>query len=641
MKPSVIVRKQKTPKLQQGGVAYGNVPGLNIYGEAPAYRPHQTIVPDMGQFETFKKEKVKIPELDTEALEKLAGKGHTNAVNLIIGQAKQSLAKVSDILYNDPFASDTVQVKSLLKKATVGPELINKLHRDLKLTEDAQKITEKNDAMSSYAVSSTGKMLVKDANDNIHEVGMDDYMKNKNKYQPVTNSEAYNYKDTNDNLTFKPISDYTTNTYGMKKIEDNMNGILSKLGTTASKGEREGIAQMAQFGAKGLQDQLGSSGVLGTVKQSGGNENNKTQLKSTLNYILEAMDAPTRNTLMAEAATKSKSPEEQQQRVYGLIADFVQRAAVNKSESSTTISPSQLLTKTGGGSGDEKGVPIGPLMQSMEGYATQQTIGMQKGAMKMTLTGSVYNYRKAGDADLPLEKTSLGQAVDLSKLNIAGTGTVLSNQMIRNAVPDPRQNPMTIYAPVDDKGKLLPDTEQKFAKYQKEVANLPKDIKGESLINAQYALAKQNGLDVNSLRPVMAIPILVGHEDPLFDFSGKRDSHGQQVVDDAINTGVMQEVKDKGDMEYYNTALRNRDKDDAKQFTPGVLSTGRIYETVVFGPLVNVSSASQIDKDSGRGVFQPNVDKHQQLNTDITVSGGTNSDESPVILNTNSSGFLK
>lgn len=130
---------------------------------------------------------------------------------------------------------------------------VNRLKESRKDWESAIKTATAEGGLSEIAVGSYGQVYVKDKNNNVREMTVDNYKNNSDKVQLLTVSELMRERKLNPKLAGKDkIFEVANNAIGMKKIADQIQGIVQILGTetvskTASitKGEAIAIKQNA------------------------------------------------------------------------------------------------------------------------------------------------------------------------------------------------------------------------------------------------------------------------------------------------------------------------------------------------------------------------------------------------------------
>jgi hypothetical protein len=341
----------KYRKFSWGGLQSGYIPGVLPAQQTqfiPSGQGTQAYSPDLKNFyKPEEPEKLKQAGLDGDLLKSIMGKGHTNAGNYVIGQAEQAVKQLNQAVsqYGNEFLK-TEAGKKLANAAVIDYSVINKLERDLKNTENYQKVTEANDAGSVTAISDKGTVVAKDTQGNVKELKIADYLANKGSYKLLNNSEVYTEKDTNPNLTFSDVGSYTTNTWGSVKVTDYMNKFMSNWGLNANKEEREMIDDLKKLG--------NPDSAIGWINSKGGNENNKQQMLAALQSFKAQLPIHVRNTLYANSLDKANTPKEVEDNYNKGILEFFYKGYTNKTESSVTGKSDKSLMDLNMGAGDYK-----------------------------------------------------------------------------------------------------------------------------------------------------------------------------------------------------------------------------------------------------------------------------------------------
>lgn len=201
----------------------------------------------------------------------------------LIGQGLEKLYAVSDgTLDPSTLATQYIRLTNQLNTGKFNLEKYNKTF----------EIVNNNNGLNEYAITSTGRVVV-NSKDGIQQVSLQELKNNPDKYAPITNAEllharAYNIPMDNS------ILDTVANGIGMEKVNEYINNIAEKLGTSelniggyVSKGEKmaqEGIAVLQQMAEKGLT--IDSIGALdGLYKTKTITKEQQQQIKYALKYI--------------------------------------------------------------------------------------------------------------------------------------------------------------------------------------------------------------------------------------------------------------------------------------------------------------------------------------------------------------------
>lgn len=333
---------KKIEKFQFGGTSTYTVNGITPpskfeYVGDDSYK----YAPDDRLFNPYQTQKIKAPELDTETLNKLAGKGHTNATNKVIGDAYKAKQMLEAGMASNPNYIYTEEGKSLMQRMTVSPQMLNELERDLKNTEDLRKAAEKNNSGSELAVSKEGKIVAKDNKGNIVEINPADYFTGS--FTPLSITELLIEKDRNPNLTFANVSKYSDAITGFENAQKHVKDMFTNVGEYGFKNSNEAYTAMEN--------------ALMKISKSGGNINNLKQVDARLESMMQTLPEQVKNNFLMRAMVNSKTPQEMQQNYIQGFLNHAKGVYTNKSESSQGINFDAGLTKFKLGRDTEVEVP--------------------------------------------------------------------------------------------------------------------------------------------------------------------------------------------------------------------------------------------------------------------------------------------
>jgi hypothetical protein len=398
---NIINLIKKIKKFQFGGVSTEYVPGISTYIPTQLTPRVQPFIPDSRYFQVQGIKAPETPSLDKESLKGLAGKGHTNDVNAIVGRAEQAEALLKQKMSADPYYLKTNEGKALLQQMSLSQTDINKMLQYKENTNKAEDLMMKNEGGSSFATTSDGNFLVK-GDKGIQIVKPQDYFSNKERYQLLTNTQIREMRDRDPNMTLSDISPYITNTVGQGKVDDYMKNQFINLGHSSNAGEREMIGNLQKFGSP--------EELLGFIKSSGSNNNNAQQLDMALKAMVSGMPSYIRNTLYSQAAQQANTPQEAQEKMYSFLWNYANKMRVNESKSSQTIQANEFMNKASGmGTDKTKLVDNGDFFMKWmgdKGLAPVQEVNIGNGQFNIKSGGSYYNTTEWVKGDKPATITS-------------------------------------------------------------------------------------------------------------------------------------------------------------------------------------------------------------------------------------------
>jgi phosphopantetheine adenylyltransferase len=377
---------KKIRKYQFGGVTTATVPGFIPYTPTQLIPRSQPFIPDSKYYQVQAPKAPEAPALDKDTLKGVLGKGHTNDVNYIVGRAEQAEAKLRQMMSIDPYYLQTNEGKQLMSQMTVSQTDLNKLMQMKENTQKAEDVMVKNNGGSAYATTSDGRFVVKNANGQLQTIAPDEYFSNREAYKMLTNAQVREERDRNPNTTLSDVSSYITNTLGNDKIDESMKAHTISLGSTGTKQVQEMIGDLRKFGSP--------EALIGQIKSGGAYSSNAKQVKMAMDSFLQGMPHTVKNTLFAEAATKSRNKEEAMDNVYKYIYNYFTKMTETKSESEQSLQVNEFMNKSAGLGADKtpKHKPVSDMVFTFEGgnYQTPQKIILNDGQIQLDLGGNTF-----------------------------------------------------------------------------------------------------------------------------------------------------------------------------------------------------------------------------------------------------------
>ena len=265
---------------------------------------------------TEKQEKI-TGTLQKEIVDVLKENGIQSDVDTFLSQANAFLNKSQHLssmsLFggqsNDYSMTDLIQVLSMANRVKQ-----NKAYYDT-----AADRLKNQDAWNEVAVSTDGKMYVY-SEEGLQTVSADEFHKNRDKYQALTNSQVLGLREQDSNMAFNSnVLRDMSGALGLKTITTQLMDTVSKFGTMSrteyTKNTGDAISQSAW---DGMQILLGE-GPQGYYKATTKSE--KENVQSALRYLWSSLGTDGQARLRAETAVNGGDPSRNQ---YDLLLQTIE-----------------------------------------------------------------------------------------------------------------------------------------------------------------------------------------------------------------------------------------------------------------------------------------------------------------------------
>lgn len=448
-----------------------------------------------GSGSTEKQEKI-TGTLQKEIVDVLKENGIQSDVDTFLSQANAFLNKSQHLSsmslfggqYDDYSMTDLIQVLSMANRVKQ-----NKAYYDT-----ATDRLKNQDAWNEVAVSTDGKIYVYSA-EGLRTVSADEFHKNRDKYQALTNSQVLGLREQDSNMAFNiNVLRDMSGALGLKTITTQLMDTVSKFGTMSrteyTRNTGDAISQSAW---DGMQILLGE-GPQGYYKATTKSERENVQ--SALKYLWSSLGTDGQARLRAETAVNGGDPSRNQ---YDLLlqtiehhTDFEQSVDFDKTvteydpdgnTSSSALGEVPYLVRIGRGDGERELVNI-----------SMRTDGvMQSGAM-MAWASNMGNLIDKNGNTLGMDSLSniltKAEAIKATRSKDITFGGQLLNDIEKNfIVYDGTSQVTDIWLPFKNVGgKITPDFDklQKFNEWNDWVYKNPGTTKVEKM-NEAY----KRGLD--------------------------------------------------------------------------------------------------------------------------------------------------
>lgn len=265
---------------------------------------------------TEKQEKI-TGTLQKEIVDVLKENGIQSDVDTFLSQANAFLNKSQHLSSMSLFGgqSDDYSMTDLIQILSMA----NKVKQNKAQYDTATDRLKTQDAWNEVAVSNDGKIYVY-SEEGLRTVSADEYHKNRDKYQALTNSQVLGLREQDSNLAFNSnVLRDMSGALGLKTITTQLMDTVSKFGTMSrteyTKNTGDAISQSAW---DGMQILLGE-GPQGYYKATTKSE--KENIQSALRYLWSSLGTDGQARLRAETAVSGGDPSRNQ---YDLLLQTIE-----------------------------------------------------------------------------------------------------------------------------------------------------------------------------------------------------------------------------------------------------------------------------------------------------------------------------
>lgn len=137
---------------------------------------------------------------------------------------------------------------------------INRLRSSNEIWKNARSSAISQDSLGEVAVGNYGEVFIKDKNNKVKSITLNEYKKNKSELRLLTNAELLHERNQNPNLVGNDsISTVVGSSVGIKKITNHIKSIISAFGSTSFSDERMYTKEQAQENLKKIGQTLGET----------------------------------------------------------------------------------------------------------------------------------------------------------------------------------------------------------------------------------------------------------------------------------------------------------------------------------------------------------------------------------------------
>lgn len=475
-------------------------------------------------------------------------------------------------------------------------DLANKVNQSKLAYDEAYKLVKENGGISEAAVTSDGKVIVKDANGNINAITPKEYLNNRGKYQIQTNGRLLYDRAHNRKMAFNnAVLEVVQNGTSVDKITETINSISSKLGTSTNsiEGYTAKQAQQIQSGIAILKNaatqNIESMPMDGIYKTGIKDESQQQQVKLAIDAIYTSLSDPQRALLKLKTDGSDNGAK-------SLVAAILM-SRVDES-STVTINYESSLNKDGkeGSEGSEsdieKQVKTNPALQFFLGYGSKSTLVIQN----KTQNGIIFTANNMPIMDKSNNPLPIGSLYDVAQGQFGGLLNISSATMgdarinpsgINNVIIEGGQ----IYSaelPIDPNSKVLkPDVRflQAIEEANTELRSMGINPSGGNTLTAEAIKT------INRVYEKHKLPVKYQSNGELkpqyarFAMINGTATKEAFVEDPEFGTGIM-EVKDKNERANFETNMRKTGNSEFK-LNDGFFSSDKLYKGTIFIPIYN------------------------------------------------------
>lgn len=577
------------PKLNSGG----GMPPFNYY--TPVVLPESTPMSG-GEAKASGEGSTKGQVTDKDLFEMLSKvDGLPKDMESLIGDAMQ-FYQVQN-LYNPQGQINTSRLSnqylSLLYKLKVAD--YNKKEYD----KAYQKVNESG-GLNEAAITSTGKIVVRDLGDNsLKDITSQEYLNNSDKYQVLTNSNLLALRAESPEFAYKnEILDVVGNGIGIPSITKMISDTISNLGTNTFSNQGYSYKEKNQIikGLEILQEAQSKGASLNGLSLDGMYKNKLItkdqyqQAAQAIQYIYSTLPTNAK-TLLELRSNNTENPRR------GAL-DLITQLVTSKSSNTIDFSPEYEddLDKNGKSKSNSKnsGIKSNPLLNVVEGKGGEYGDFSLNVGSGVTMSANSINYTPHSiQNSLPISTTSLeNMLVESGLLGIVSQNgaitfgdQVLNNEDLKNIVYRGNGYSRVILPTRQVDGKTIPDFTimDEYLEAQKEIDDIPQDLPKEEVQKRQGEILYKHGLlellDLNTGLPNFE----------RFKAFIVADAYGADK-DDLIKPDQFVEEVDSDDKIYENIEKILSTKDYSYSISTFGSSLGfgdKVYKGVVYIPINN------------------------------------------------------
>lgn len=160
-----------------------------------------------------------------------------------------------------------------------------------------------NGGLQEAAISTNGTVIGRDAEGNLKSLTLDEYSKNRDKYNLLTNNDLLQMRSYDKNGAFNnTMTSMLENGEGMDNVKKSIQGVIDKMKVQKMKGESFADPKTVSV-LKGIE------GIQGIVKIGESKESSRVYAQQALDYLYTTLPQSQRNLLRVKAAQLGMDPD--------------------------------------------------------------------------------------------------------------------------------------------------------------------------------------------------------------------------------------------------------------------------------------------------------------------------------------------
>lgn len=381
----------------------------------------------------------------------------------------QRMYQASSILGTDGIG--TSSLSSMYAQITYN---IKSANFNKKEYDKAYKQAEKNQGINELAITESGKVVVKDEKDEMKQVPVSDFLKNQDKYIPLTNSNllqmrAWDKRFVNNNM----ILDIVSNGIGMEKVHSMIKERFSKLGSSdqSYSGNISISDRKALAGAHLLQqlseEEQSNLGIDGMYKAKIITKDQKQQAEQALKYIYSSLPSNAQALLAIRSGDAENPTKGATEIIWSLITSQMNPSKEVDIEYESVINSDGSKRDSSGKGNSLDDEEINIAQQFLRGYGQKESFVINPGTNVATsvTSNALPLVKKDGTplgAGCTLQEISQGQFGPILDWNNVTMGGRKINPLYLNQIIVSDGTLRSIDFPVDENGNpdLRPTTLQ-------------------------------------------------------------------------------------------------------------------------------------------------------------------------------------
>lgn len=534
--------------------------------------------------------------------------GLPNEMQALVADIQRMYSQAS--MYDDDF--DTSSLANLYAK-----NIYKLKHANFNKNEydKAYKEAEKNEGLTEFAISTSGKMVVYDKDKQLTQVSVSEFLNNQEDYQPLTNSNilwlrAHDPKFINNNQIF----DVVTNGIGINKVEELIKSRLENLGSS----ESTNVGYTSKSNGKvmqGLQilDDLASQQLIqeggmtldGLYKTKVITKDQQQQAQAALKYIYQTLP----DNAKAVLQLRSGNAENPSQGAIELIGNIIMSKTSN---SKTVESTYQEDLNPDGTKKSSKGLDdmdLNTATQFLRGSGQRESFVINPGTNIAVgvYANSMPLVKKDGTplgSNCTLQEISEGQFGPILDWNNVTMGGRKIDSINFNQILISDGNIRSIDFPVDANGNpdLRPTTIQAKREFDDKVKELGIDMNDEQQIAAHYS-------EINQLLTECGLSAAYDSQGKLISgnwrrfgvMNGTADNRALDIDPLGDDNQLLHEITDESKIDTLLSVVKQKTKVDKIQFDKNNMWFEGDYDMFLEGTIWIPLNVNYFNSQAGSG----------------------------------------